>query len=175
MSSITSPEMENKCNVYHQLNDIWTIWAHLPHDTDWSINSYKRITDIDSMEQIIELENVIPDVMIKNCMVFCMRKNILPTWEDKSNCNGGSFSFKVNNSDVYNIWNEIIITLLGEMIIKDEMMNQTVNGITVSPKKNFCILKIWMKDISIQNVKMLNLPIKIDTKGTLFKKHVPEH
>ena len=28
---------------FHPLADTWTLWAHLPHDTDWSIKSYKRI------------------------------------------------------------------------------------------------------------------------------------
>jgi hypothetical protein len=68
-----------------------------------------------------------------------------------------------------------MLTLLGEMIINDEIKNKLVNGITISPKKNFCILKIWMKDISIQNIKLLNLPDQLDTKSTLFKKHVPQH
>ena len=25
----------------HILFDKWVLWAHLPHDTDWSIKSYK--------------------------------------------------------------------------------------------------------------------------------------
>ena len=25
---------------YRPLSDKWTLWAHLPHDIDWSINSY---------------------------------------------------------------------------------------------------------------------------------------
>ena len=27
----------------HELNSTWAIWAHLPHDTDWTIKSYKKI------------------------------------------------------------------------------------------------------------------------------------
>ena len=42
-------------------------------------------------------------------------------------------------------------------------------------KKNFCILKIWMRDVQIQNPKLLNLPVTIDTKATLFKKHNPDN
>lgn len=171
MSSITCSMEKVK---YHTLNDVWTLWAHLPHDTDWSINSYKKITDINSIEAIIELKNVIPDVMIQNCMIFCMRQNILPTWEDPLNKDGGSFSFKINNSDIYEIWNEIMTTLLSEMLIKDEILNQYINGITISPKKNFCILKIWMRNIDTQNVKLFNLPANVDVKSTIFKKHAPE-
>ena len=27
----------------HPLSDTWTLWGHLPHDTDWSRKSYKNI------------------------------------------------------------------------------------------------------------------------------------
>ena len=26
--------------TFHQLSNRWTLWAHLPHNTDWSITSY---------------------------------------------------------------------------------------------------------------------------------------
>lgn len=176
MSNLTCEQMEvDTINTkYHTLNDTWMLWAHLPHDTDWSISSYKNVSEINCIESILEFENVIPDIMIKNCMIFCMRKGILPTWEDPSNRDGGSFSFKINNSDIYEIWKELSITLMTEMLVQDEVMNKSICGITVSPKKNFCILKIWMKDVDIQDVKLFNLPEKIDRKSTIFRKHVPE-
>ena len=166
-------EVEN--SAYHTLNDTWTLWAHLPHDTDWSIDSYKKIMDISNVEQVIELEKNVPDTMVKNCMIFCMRKNILPTWEDENNRNGGSFSFKIPNNEVYKTWNEVLMTLLTEMMLRDEIMNHNVNGITISPKKNFCILKIWLRTTDVQNVKLFNLPYNVDIKSTIFKKHNPEN
>ena len=68
MSTITCEKMVFD-DKYHTLNDTWVIWAHLPHDTDWSVNSYKKVSDITCVESIIEFEKVIPDVMIKNCMI----------------------------------------------------------------------------------------------------------
>ena len=38
----------------HKLYDKWTLWAHLPHDTDWTVNSYKNIFTFNSVEEIIE-------------------------------------------------------------------------------------------------------------------------
>ena len=175
MSSLASNKEMKSDSIYHTLNDTWTLWAHMPHDTDWSINSYKKIIDIENIEIADEIRNKIPDTMVKNCMMFCMRKDIYPTWEDVNNSKGGSFSFKINNSDVYEVWNELLITLVSEMLIKDELFNKSINGITVSPKKNFCILKIWMRGTDIQNVKLFNLPSVIDTKSTMFRKHIPEN
>ena len=53
--------------------------------------------------------------------------------------------YKISNNDIYDIGKEMLMTITTEMLIKDEVMNKSISGITVSPKKNFCILKIWMK------------------------------
>ena len=42
------------------LSDKWVLWAHLPHDTDWSLNSYKNIMEIDTVEGMIALYKVLP-------------------------------------------------------------------------------------------------------------------
>ena len=36
-------ETQKECNSNHKLFDKWVLWAHLPHDTDWSLDSYKKI------------------------------------------------------------------------------------------------------------------------------------
>ena len=52
----------------------------------------------------------------------------------------------------------------------------SVSGITISPKKNFCIVKIWMSNCSHHNPDVITSEIKdIGANGCLFKKHVPEY
>ena len=29
--------------THHELSDKWVLWAHLPHDTSWTLESYKKI------------------------------------------------------------------------------------------------------------------------------------
>ena len=86
-------------------------------------------------------------------MLFVMKKGINPTWEDKHNKKGGCFSFKVSNKYVTNVWKELLKVLTGESISKKKSFVDSVNGITISPKKTFCILKIWMNNVSNQNPK----------------------
>ena len=45
----------------HALYDNWVLWAHLPHDTDWSIGSYKSIMVINTLEQMVTLYSILPD------------------------------------------------------------------------------------------------------------------
>ena len=71
METITS---NSTGSVYNDLSDKWTLWAHLPHNTDWSLKSYIKITEVTSVESVIALVNSLPDQMIKNCMLFFMKK-----------------------------------------------------------------------------------------------------
>jgi hypothetical protein len=87
-------------STFHQLTDNWTLWGHLPHDTDWSVRSYKKIFHITSVEEAICITESLPEVLVQNCMLFLMRDGIVPMWEDKQNRNGGCFSYKVVNKNV---------------------------------------------------------------------------
>jgi len=55
-SSVVTEEKTVSTNLTsHPLYDKWVLWAHLPHDTDWSIRSYKRISVVNSIEQMLSL------------------------------------------------------------------------------------------------------------------------
>ena len=53
---------------FHCLTERWTLWAHLPHDTDWSIDSYKKIYTFGTVEEAIALTETLPDILVKNCI-----------------------------------------------------------------------------------------------------------
>ena len=65
-----------------------------PHDTEWNLNSYKKIMTFNTVEEALTLYETLPDKMIKNCMLFLMRKGITPIWEDEKNRNGAVFHIK---------------------------------------------------------------------------------
>ena len=156
----------------HPLYDKWTLWAHLPHDTDWSVKSYKKIMTMKTMEDGLALSRALPEKLIKNCMLFLMREGISPTWEDPKNRQGGCFSFKVKNSSVPLIWKRLSFSLMGETVTNDNKLLSSVTGITISPKKSFCIIKIWLTDCMYQNPKLLSQKVGLNFDGCLFKKHI---
>ena len=49
----TTQEMSTIASSFHKLHDNWIYWAHLPHDTDWTLKSYKKILtfNIDDISQ----------------------------------------------------------------------------------------------------------------------------
>ena len=104
-NTMESETSSSNIESYHNLSDNWTLWAHLPHNTDWSIKSYIAISTFTTIEQTLG-----------------------------------------------------------------------VTGITISPKKNFCIIKIWMTDCNNQNPAIVTSDVKgISPQGCLFKKHTPEY
>ena len=160
---------------YHRLNDSWCIWAHLPQDTNWDINSYKLIYTFNTIEELLSLQKIMVEKCIKNCMLFIMRKGIKPMWEDEENKYGGSFSFKIINKNVKEIWDKLSCVLAGETIFNENTIdNLLVNGITISPKKNFCIIKIWLKNCIQSELIGLNPQLNLGKEPCLFKKHLLE-
>lgn len=161
---------------FHVLQNKWTLWGHLPHDTEWDITSYKKICTISSVEEMIAITNSLPPALVRTCMLFLMKEGINPMWEDPNNRMGGCFSYKIHNKNVYDVWMNMSYLLGGETLSNNDGFINSITGITISPKKNFCILKLWMKNCTYQNVSVINAEIKnLSTQGCIFKKHTPEY
>jgi hypothetical protein len=108
-------------------------------------------------------------------MLFVMRKGITPLWEDPKNRKGGCFSYKITNKNVYECWKNLTYNLVGESLSSNKKLQLQINGITISPKKNFCILKVWTSTCNYQDAALIKADSGITSHGCLFKKHAPEY
>ena len=173
---LSSSPTSSHATMFHPLSHAWCLWAHLPHDTDWSLASYKKMYTFRQVEEVLAVVETLPDALVKNCMLFLMREGIQPMWEDPQNRYGGCFSYKVANKTVYEVWKDLTYLVVGNTISMDDSFVSSVTGITISPKKNFCILKIWMRDCAHQNPASVSNDVKgLMANGCLFKKHSPEY
>ena len=166
-----SIQVSNCSSEKHMLSDKWVLWAHLPHDTDWSLKSYIKIMDIENLEGLLMLQRVIPEKMVKNCMLFMMKSGINPTWEDPKNRDGGCFSFKISNKNVFKSWNQLLVSLIVNNLSKNDKFLDKITGVTISPKKTFCIIKIWMESVQYQSVMMMENIDFMNVHGCIFKRH----
>ena len=84
----------------------------------------KKISTIDSIEQMLSLYSILPDKLIKNCMLFLMREGIDPMWEHPDNRDGGCFSYKVGNKSVAQVWKNLSYILVGETLTNNHKMEK---------------------------------------------------
>jgi hypothetical protein len=168
-------ETASSTSEFHKLSDRWTLWAHLPHNTDWSLKSYIPISTFSTIEETIAVTESLPAPLVENCMLFMMRQGVNPIWEDPKNRNGGCFSYKVSNKNVAKAWTDLTYRIVGGSISNGAAFVKSVTGITISPKKNFCIIKIWMTNCEHQNPAVVYAVKGLLAQGCLFKKHTPEY
>jgi hypothetical protein len=171
MPEKTNNSSKGSLNIANQLANTYNLYYHLPNDNNWDISSYKIIKSFSTIEELVSLNENLPKNIIKYCMLFAMKDGIAPMWEDPRNKNGGCFSYKVYNKYVVEIWKQMVYAFCGESLMVNKENMKYITGITISPKKNFCILKIWIENIKLQNPEEV-IPIEnLSKMGVLFKAH----
>jgi len=145
------------------------IYYHLSNDKNWNIDSYKVINSVSTVEGVVSLNENISENIIKYCMLFVMKSGVPPIWEDQRNVNGGCFSYKVYNKYVVDVWKKMVYAFCGATLMINRENMKYVNGITISPKKNFCILKIWFENLKIQNAEEVVDIVNLSRTGVIFR------
>lgn len=150
------------------LNSTWVIWFHNPTDNNWELSSYMNLGEIDSIESFWDIYLRLSQNVIQEGMFFLMKKGIKPLWENEENINGGCWSYKVSKKDAYTSWIELSINTCCETLIQDF---SKLNGISISPKKLFCILKIWNNDSSYSNKNNISTISNLNKDNCIYKSH----
>jgi len=159
--------------VKHPLHGKWNMYFHLPADKDnhWTLESYREIKfHIDTAEEVVAVVKGLQENVVKYGLLFWMRMGIAPFWEDPKNRGMGAFSYKVSNRVVCDVWRHLCYAAAGETLCPEH--SKHINGLSISPKKGFCCVKIWMDTLEFQSPEIfIDIPGLIRT-GCLFKKHV---
>jgi len=141
------------------LNDIWTYRFHDPDNEDWTLQSYIRVHDVSTVRDFWQVQYAISP-KLDNGMFFIMREHVFPCWDDEFNIHGGCLSIKVLKEKLPTYWETLSRRLLGETLLRPEHKDKwdIVNGISTSPKRFFCIVKIWLKSNELNDKSFFNLP-----------------
>lgn len=141
------------------LNDIWSVYFHDPNDPDWTHSSYTNIGTISTIDDLWNHHQSNKENVQKG-MFFIMREHVFPSWDDPENIKGGCLSIKVLKDDLSKFWQDLCIKLLGECLLVEDKREENwtkINGISTSPKKHFCIIKIWISDDELSKKEFFNL------------------
>jgi hypothetical protein len=158
-------------NSETNLNNKWILWYHDPLDTNWDITSYKNLQEITNMKEFWEIYKFMDKNIVENSMLFMMRDGIKPLWEDEKNVPGGCWSFKITKGELDKTWLNLAAYLCGESLIANKKNYELLNGISISPKKNFCIVKIWNGDKKQNSLELLNKIDDLPFDTCIFKEH----
>lgn len=151
----------------------WSFYIHLQNSTNWDLDSYYKINDSNDLMTLLKTNEHIGSEMLKKSLIFVMKNNINPIWEDELNKKGGSFSFKIHNRDIERVWKHFFYRMIGNTLFENEDIMENVNGLSVSPKKTTCILKVWIKTCDIKNPSIFSkLKNIIPIHDCIFKKHI---
>jgi hypothetical protein len=97
---------------------------------------------------------------------------IFPMWEDENNKNGGVWSFKITKEEADDVWFKLCTYMIGENICENVEICKYINGISISPKKNFCIVKIWNSDYMLSDTHLLSSSITfLNLNEVLYSSH----
>lgn len=151
------------------LNDIWSLYFHDPYDHNWEDKSYKFICTMSSINEFCYVFSTFKELFHKG-MFFIMREHIMPRWEDEHNQNGGCFSYKLSKCLLEDNFFEVCAQVLGETLGKTNKYSDNINGISISPKKNYYIIRVWIKDNKYASKNNYNIIIpKFST--LMYKNH----
>ena len=166
-SSSSVDDCSGKYNKKHALNSAWTLWYHDTEEKRWDIDSYVKVYQISTIEAFWGHHKALPSATFHMGMFFYMRDDILPIWEDARNKNGGCLSYKVPMADAFKIWEALTVHLAAECLSTEAYL---VNGISISPKRGFCILKIWINDHKKYGSRYLNETVNgiLDYEQSIF-------
>ncbi len=122
----------------------WSVWYHSNSVRDWSLKSYNKLHVIKTLGDFWAFFNNLPT--LDNGMFFVMREDILPIWEAKENKNGGAWAIHVSPKRV----KEYFINLTAEMMVNELVSSEqnSICGLSVSPKFQGFSIKIWNNDVS---------------------------
>jgi len=154
----------------YKLTNKWVLWFHSLKNPNWDNKSYIKVIEIKTLLDYKLLEDVLRINHLQNGMFFLMKNDIFPTWEDPKNRLGGCISFKYDNN-ILKEWLKTLLLCVTNNLFKKNNIDE-INGLSIAPKKEFNIVKIWIKDDTKDHKKLVREYepfIKLDK--CIYKKH----
>jgi hypothetical protein len=158
-------EIEN-----YELKYNWVLWFHKVNDSNWTLSSYSKVFEIKTYFDVLfiikEIEN------ISSGMFFLMKEGINPIYEDTHNINGGYWSMRISKKESFDFWQKMIFYMCLDKLTINETYEEKINGISISPKINNCIFKIWNSDFKGMNTKSMRHDLDfINWLDTFYLEH----
>ena len=133
---------------------VWVLWYHDPENKDYSIKGYIKVADFTTLHQFWSVIDTIPKEAWECGMYFFMRKGFTPLWEAPEHNNGGAWSKKIYAAQAHTSFVDLMVHCITNELLIDR--KETLAGISISPKGQFHIIKLWNSTTIVSDKKYLN-------------------
>jgi hypothetical protein len=146
----------------------WTLYYHHPADHRWTMDSYQKIVTVKTWGDFFSCMKALEESIIQNAMLFWMKGDVPPLYENHNNIRGGCYSLRINRSKSNNYFLLYSIACLMGTVVSDN--GNVIQGISISPKRVieksqvFNVIKIWNKDCT--KYKDIEHLVKLDNIQT---------
>jgi hypothetical protein len=152
----------------------WSVYYHEPEDSSWTAESYKRLAVVSNWESLGSILRELGPHKTTNGLLRIMRGDVSPLWENKVNIRGGSYCLKITRKNAIEVFQRYLAAAaLGSGAT--DPANEIV-GVTISPKKGFCIIKIWNLNCKAFN-QPTDLPLlhdEVKHEEILYRPHTEQ-
>ncbi|EFA74527.1 eukaryotic translation initiation factor 4E member 3 [Heterostelium album PN500] len=143
------------------LENGWSFWEdhYINHGERATQEEYlaslKQISSFSSVQGFWTEFNKLPHLskVPNNSCFHLMKKDVRPIWEDPENENGGVLILKVKKYFTDEIWNELVLSVIGEQFSSYLNSDDDICGVSIRKKSgmDFNMIHIWNKTSSGQS------------------------
>ncbi len=142
-----------------ELPSKWVLWYHDPTSADYSLESYIKIAEVNDVDSFWTIVEAISSEAWNAGMFFFMRQGIRPLWDVPENEKGGAWSKKVDASETHTVFVDCMVHCMAESLLTKH--NDSIVGVTVSPKGQFHIIKIWNATTAVSDRRLFSPTLKM--------------
>jgi len=121
----------------------WTLYFHSPEETKWTLNTFITLGSMKTWYQFWSIMELLQTESFSEGMFFLMRDPSPPLWESHHHIRGGCYSFRCQKKDAPEVYLTYIVAAMLDALSDKE---NRINGLSISPKRSFTIIKIWNTD-----------------------------
>lgn len=138
------------------LPHVYTLWLKNINSNDRTLNEYNKLCDIKNIVDFWQIFNNLGRFNPQSNYLFIMKNDIKPLQTDINNIDGGICLFKISKNNGLDLFTDLNIYMMCEKLIDNP---DDLNGISINPKNENFIIKIWNKNFNNDITKQLNMTI----------------
>jgi hypothetical protein len=137
----------------------WILWYHDPNNADYSLASYIKIMECETPSDFWSVVEAISPEAWNSGMFFFMREGYRPLWDAPENDKGGAWSKKVDAHETHAVFVDCMVHCLANTMLRAN--NDVIVGVTLSPKGQFHIIKVWNTLATVSDRKLFSPTLKM--------------